>query len=156
MSGTSFGTKAGFVLDAERPVCVLAESFDEAQRACQGLHAVAFFDLVGYVLGGGAEITEWVTIDEVEALMASGAEVIDVREEEDVAVGTIPGSRNIPYRVMATETRGLTTERMVITFCDTGPRAAVAASILRASGYDARPVIGGGMSNWRGDGGRPV
>ena len=156
VSGTSFGTKAGFVLDAERPVCVLAESFDEAQRACRGLNAVAFFDLAGYVLGGGAEITEWVTIDEVEALMASGAEVIDVREEEDVAVGTIPGSRNIPYRVMATESTGLPTDRTVITFCDTGPRAAVAASILRASGYDARPVIGGGMSNWRRNGGQPV
>ena len=42
----------------------------------------------------------------------------------------------------------LPADHTLITFCDTGPRAAVAASILRAFGYDARPVLDGGMSNW--------
>ena len=45
------------MLDAEQPVCVLAETFEEAQRAIRGLHSVAFFDLAGYVLGGGDEQT---------------------------------------------------------------------------------------------------
>ena len=52
--GTSFATKAGFVLDAYREVCVLAETADEAQRASAGLRSVAFFDIAGYVLGDGA------------------------------------------------------------------------------------------------------
>ena len=57
VSGTSFSTKAGFVLDATEPVCVLAETADEAERAIRGLHSVAFFDIAGYVLGGGDEQT---------------------------------------------------------------------------------------------------
>ena len=58
VSGSSFATKSGFVLDAARPVCVLAETFEEAQRAIRGLHSVAFFDIPGYVLGGGEELTD--------------------------------------------------------------------------------------------------
>ncbi len=148
VSGTSFGTKAGFVLDGERPVCVLAASSDEAQRACQGLHAVAFFDLAGYVLGAGDEITEPVAIDELAALIAGKAELIDVREEEDLATGSIPGSRHVPYRLVGTCCSDLPSDRTIVTICDTGPRAVIAASILRTRGFDARPVVGGGVSDW--------
>jgi len=40
-----------------------------------------------------------------------------------------------------------------VTICETGPRAAIAASILRARGFDARPVVDGGMVDWRARGG---
>jgi rhodanese-related sulfurtransferase len=36
----------------------------------------------------------------------------------------------------------------IVTICGSGPRAAIAASILRAKGLDARPVIDGGMNDW--------
>jgi len=156
VSGTSFATKAGFVLDAEQPVCVLAETFDEAQRAIRGLHAVAFFDIAGFVLGGGDERTDSVTVEELDALIAAGAEVIDVREQDDRDTGYIPGSRNVPYRLLATCCPDIPVDRTVVTICDTGPRAVIAASILRTRGYDARPVVGGGMIDWRARGGDVV
>jgi hydroxyacylglutathione hydrolase len=156
VSGTSFATKAGFVLDAGAPVCVLAETADEAQRAISGLHSVAIFDLAGYVLGGGDERTDAVTIDELEALVTAGAEVIDVREKDDRDTGYIPGSRNVPYRLMATCCPDLPTDRPIVTVCESGSRATIAASILRSRGYDARPVIEGGMSAWRARGGDTV
>ena len=156
VSGTSFSTKAGFVLDAAQPVCVLAETFDEAQRAIRGLHAVAFFDIAGFVLGGGDEATETVTVDALEALIAAGAEILDVREKDDRDTGYIPGSRNMPYRLLATCCPDLPADRPVVTICDSGARAAIAASILRGRGYDARPVIDGGMIDWRARGGDTV
>ena len=55
VSGTSFATKAGSCSTRRSPVCVLAETADEAQRAIRGLHSVAFFDIAGFVLGGGDE-----------------------------------------------------------------------------------------------------
>jgi len=153
VSGSSFSTKAGFVLDAGKPVCVLAESAAEAERAIRGLHSVAFFDLAGYVLGGGEEQTTPVTIDELEALIAGGAELIDVRETDDRESGSIPGSRNIPYRLIASRCADLPLDRPVVTVCDTGPRAVIAASILRKLGFDARPIADGGMIDWRARGG---
>jgi rhodanese-related sulfurtransferase len=43
--------------------------------------------------------------------------------------------------------------RPIVTICSTGPRAAIAASVLRAAGLDARPVLDGGIDAWRARGG---
>jgi hydroxyacylglutathione hydrolase len=148
VSGTSFSTKAGFVLDAERPVTVLAADEREARRAIAGLRSVAFAELPGYVLGGGDEVTESVSVEELEQLVEDGATVVDVREKGERDMGYIPGSRNVPYRLMRLCCPDLPTDRPILTICNSGPRAAVAASILRAKGLDARPVLGGGMDDW--------
>jgi hydroxyacylglutathione hydrolase len=146
VSGTSFSTKAGFVLDPERPVCILAESHEEALRAAAGLRSVAFFDLPGYVLGAGPEQLEAVAAVDIDTIAAGGALVVDVREPDELEVGAIPGSVNVPYRLAWTA--DLPHDRTLVTVCETGPRAAIAASVLRARGYDARPVARGGMNDW--------
>jgi len=148
VSGTSFSTKAGFVLDASVPVTVIAADAAEAERAVRGLQSVAFGDIAGCVLGGGPETTGVASIDELEALMDAGATVIDVREHDERDEGYIPGSRHVPYRLMRTCCPGLPEDRPVVTICNSGPRAAIAASILRAKGLDARPVVDGGMADW--------
>ena len=153
VSGSSFATKAGFVLDATQPVCVLAESVDEALQAIRGLQSVAFFDIAGYVLGSGVEHTDGVTVDELEELVADGVKVIDVREADECETGFIPGSRNIPYRLVGSTDADLPADGPLVTICESGARAAIAASVLRAHGYDARPVVDGGLAEWRQRGG---
>jgi hydroxyacylglutathione hydrolase len=148
VSGTSFSTKAAFVLDAAHPVVVLAGRAEDARRAVAGLRSVALDDVPGYVLGGGDETTVAVTVDELDSMLESGATVVDVREKDERDEGYIPGSRHVPYRLMRVATPDLPDDRPLVTICSTGPRAAVAASILRARGYDARPVLNGGMTDW--------
>jgi hydroxyacylglutathione hydrolase len=148
VSGSSFSTKAGFVLDAGRPVVVLAGDADEALRAVAGLHSVAFADLPGFVLGGGDETGDSVALDELDALLEAGATVVDVREKDERDEGYIPGSRHVPYRLMRAACPDLPEDRPIVTICNSGPRAAIGASILRARGYDARPVLNGGMTEW--------
>jgi hydroxyacylglutathione hydrolase len=148
VAGTSFSTKAGFVLDAATPVTVLAADAAEAGRAVRGLHSVAFLDIAGYVLGAGPEVTQQATIDDLESLIGAGATVVDVREHDERDEGYIPGSRNIPYRLMRACCPELPDDRPIVTICNSGPRAAIAASMLRAKGLDARPVVGGGMEDW--------
>jgi glyoxylase-like metal-dependent hydrolase (beta-lactamase superfamily II)/rhodanese-related sulfurtransferase len=156
VSGSSFATRAGFVLDADRGITVLATTQHEALRAIDGLRSAAFLQLGGYVLTSGDERTAPVTLDELELLMAAGAEVIDVREKDERDTGYIPGSRNVPYRLMTMCCPDLALDRTVVTVCESGPRAAIAASILRSRGYDARPVIEGGIAEWRARGGDTV
>ena len=148
VSGTSFSTKAGFVLDASTPVTVLATDAAEAGRAVRGLHSVAFLDIAGYVLGAGPEVTQQATIVELEGLIDAGAMVVDVREHDERDEGYIPGSRNIPYRLMRACCPDLPEDRPIVTICNSGPRAAIAASVLRSKGLDARPVVDGGMEDW--------
>jgi glyoxylase-like metal-dependent hydrolase (beta-lactamase superfamily II)/rhodanese-related sulfurtransferase len=149
VSGTAFATKAGFVLDPEQRVVVNAQSSAEASRAIRGLRSVGFLALDGVVLGGGTERMESVAFDDLDGLADAGAAIVDVREPDELETGTIPGSVNLPYRLLVTEPLDLPTDRPVLTVCETGPRAAVAASILLARGYDARPVLDGGMVDFR-------
>ena len=44
-------------------------------------------------------------------------------------------------------------ELTLVTICESGARAAIAASVLQAAGLDARPVLDGGLDEWRARGG---
>ncbi len=149
VSGTRFATKAAFVLDSERPVVVAASTEGEARDAIRGLRSVAVLDVPGYVLGSGPETLELVSVDELEELMADGAELVDVREKDERDTGYIAGSRNIPYRLLPLGEADLPHDRPIVTICELGPRATIAASILSARGYDARAVADGGVYTWQ-------
>jgi hydroxyacylglutathione hydrolase len=135
------------VLDAA-PVVVAAADEDEVEVATTGLRSVGFLDIAGYVLGGGPEPLELVSIEQLDALLATGAELIDVREKDERDTGYIAGSRNIPYRLLALGEADLPRDRQIVTICETGPRAAIAASILARDGFDAHPVVNGGIDSW--------
>ena len=156
VSGTSFATKSAFVLDGDGPIVVQATDKAEAERAVRGLRAVGFLDLEGYVLGDGPEHGEAVSLDELDELLREGAELIDVRERDERDEGYIAGSRNIPYRLLPVCGADVPTDRPVVTICESGARAGIAASILAAKGIDARPVLDGGVGAWAARGGRMV
>jgi hydroxyacylglutathione hydrolase len=147
VSGTRFSTKAAFVLGSG-PVVISAGDESEVDLATRGLRSVGFLDLAGYVLGNGPEALELVSVEELDGLLGAGAELIDVREKDERDTGYIAGSRNIPYRLLALGEADLPRDRPIVTICETGPRAAIAASILAAHGFDAHPVVNGGIDSW--------
>jgi hydroxyacylglutathione hydrolase len=149
VSGSSFGTKSAFVLP-DRPLVLHATDETEAHLASCRLHAVGLFDLAGWQKGGGEQTLEPISLEELERLLATGdVELLDVREADEHDRGFVPGSRHLPYRTArAAAENGLLTGRPLVTICETGPRAAVAASVLQAAGLDARPVLDGGIATW--------
>lgn len=154
VTGSSFATRAGFILDVDRGITVVASDRAEAERSIRGLHSVAFLAIDGYLLGAGEVSTTAVTLDELQVLVdGRAADVIDVREKDERDTGYIPGSRNVPYRLMTLCCPDLALDRPVVTICESGTRAAIGASILRSRGYDARPVLDGGMAAWHARGG---
>jgi hydroxyacylglutathione hydrolase len=159
VSGSSFATKAGFVLAAADGIVLHASDEAEARLAARGLNSVGFLDLAGWL--AEPETTETLTpvrVDELDRLIAEGeAQVIDVREQDERDEGYIPGTRHIPYRLVRAAAGGaIDRDRPVVTLCESGARAAVAASVLAAEGYDARPVLGGGIGAWQANGGQTV
>jgi hydroxyacylglutathione hydrolase len=150
VSGPSFATKAGFVLPADKALVLHASSLEEARKAARGLQSVGFLDLRGYVLSPPAdERIDPVEIDELDALLAYDAQLIDVREADEREEAPLPGSRHIPYREIGAAAAELPADRTIVTICESGARAAVAASILAARGLDARPVVHGGFRDLR-------
>jgi hydroxyacylglutathione hydrolase len=150
--GSGFATKAGFVLP-ERPLVVHAADEQEALLASRSLHAVGLFEIEGWQEGGGDEKLEPVSLEELERLLADDAvELLDVRETDERDESHIPGSQHLPYRTArAAAEAGLLNGRPVVTICESGPRAAIAASVLQAAGVNARPVLDGGVATWRGE-----
>jgi glyoxylase-like metal-dependent hydrolase (beta-lactamase superfamily II)/rhodanese-related sulfurtransferase len=156
VGGGSFATKAGFLFDPDARIVVQAASTFDAARAIRGLRSVGFLELEGYVLGDGPERIEPVGLDELDRLLEEGAEVIDVRERDERDTGYIAGSRNIPYRLLPIYSEDVPTDRPVVTICESGARAGIAASILAAKGVPARPVLEGGVTAWAARGGPVV
>ena len=154
VAGSSFATRSAFVLP-ERPVVLHATDEAEAVRAAESLHAVGLFGISGWQEGGGAHRLEPVSLDELERMLGDDSiELLDVREADERDEGHIPGSRHLPYRTArAAAEAGLFNGRQVVTICESGARAAVAASVLQAAGVEARPVLGGGIPDWRARGG---
>lgn len=78
------------------------------------------------------------------------AQVVDVREDAEVAEGIIPGATHIPLALILTE-RGrqvLDPATPVIVYCAVGPRAERAARELNSAGFSAT-VLRGGYQMWR-------
>jgi hydroxyacylglutathione hydrolase len=154
-----FATKAAFVLTADERPLIHATSCEQAEDAARRLHAVGIIELRGYVLDvPETETLRAFSVDDLDRLLAEHAiEVIDVRELHERDDGFIPGSRNIPYRLVREYGDELKEDgRPVVTICESGARAAVAASVLAASGVDARPVLHGGIPEWEARGGATV
>ncbi len=152
--GLSFGTKAAFVLVPNERVVLHARSREEALDAAAELWAVGIQDLAGYVIRSRAtETLATVDISELKGLLdANDVQVVDVRETTERDSGYIPGSRNIPYRLLRKLGCGaLDHSKPVVTICESGARAEIAASLLKREGFDALAVTPGGIEDFAGD-----
>ena len=150
LDGGSFATRAAFVFDPQETLVLHARSVAEAQEAARRLWSVGLFETRGYLADAAAtETTAAVSVPELAQLLEEGdVQVLDVREEHERTDGTIPGAIPVPYRVVdTTPLDELDRARPVFTICASGPRATLAASLLARRGYDARPVLGGGVAD---------
>jgi hydroxyacylglutathione hydrolase len=150
VGGSSFATRAGFVLPLDRPIA-LHGTADEVERAARGLRSVGFLELAGFLVDPpAAERLEPVSIDEARRLLAAGEiELVDVREQDEWERGSVPGSRHVPFsRIRDADLDG----RLVVTICESGARAGIAASVLAAAGVAARPIVHGGVPDWTASG----
>ena len=153
VSGSSFATRAGFILDPDERIVIHATDEDEATAAATGLRAVGFLELGGYVTEVPAtEMLEPVELDELERLLEGGTvQVLDVREKAERDEGYIPGTLHVPFRLLRdVGPDSIDADKPVVTICESGMRASIAASVLTAAGVEARPVLHGGVNDWPG------
>ena len=76
--------------------------------------------------------------------------IVDVRENEEVANGMIPGAKHIPLGQVETSMDQLDKSKPHYIVCKAGARSAMACEILEENGYDVTNVVGG-MMEWEGE-----
>lgn len=79
-------------------------------------------------------------------LLDNGAQIIDVRTENEFRGGNIPESVNIPLQSLHKSLARIKKDKPVITCCASGMRSASAQSILKSNGFTEVYNGGGWMS----------
>jgi rhodanese-related sulfurtransferase len=85
--------------------------------------------------------------DQVEQLVADGAQLVDVRENYEHEAGHIPGDEHIPFDELPLAASRFQRDKPVVFYCRVGNRSAVAVELFGASGFDARHLAGG-LAAW--------
>lgn len=101
-----------------------------------------------------ARITEVTASDALHLHAAHGATFLDVRDQQEVNLGRIPGAIHISRGTLETKAEGaLPRDARVVVYCGSGNRSALAADTLQQMGYGDVRSLAGGFRAWAEAGG---
>ena len=75
--------------------------------------------------------------------------LLDVRTQDEFALGSLPGAVNIPLDELRDQMSELPKDRMIYTFCAVGLRGYLAYRILTQHGFDKVRNLSGGLKTYR-------
>jgi len=76
-------------------------------------------------------------------------QIVDVREDNEVAIGRIPNSIHIPLGQILSRMKDLDPSRETVVHCKMGGRSARAIDALQRSGYQGKLInLKGGILRW--------
>jgi glyoxylase-like metal-dependent hydrolase (beta-lactamase superfamily II)/rhodanese-related sulfurtransferase len=152
-----FGSKLAWLAEPGQPLIFVGRDDDDAIEAAELASAVGLRTVAGILAGG---MTSWreeklpvetvrrMTVDELRAAWGNGVQLLDVRERAEWDEGHVPGSLHTPYHDLRAVPEALDEARPVAVICNSGPRAAVAASMLKRLGVDdVIHVVDGGVKD---------
>jgi rhodanese-related sulfurtransferase len=155
-----FAETAGMVADIGDKIALIAYPGEE-QDAALRLARVGSDNAIGYLnvdRNGGfpVELSDLVqtaprvTPAELDRLLAEDAVIlVDIRNPGEVEQGRIPGAVNIPLAQLRNRLDMLPSDRPIVVHCAGGWRSSVAASLLRAHGFDNVADLEGGYNAWQ-------
>ena len=101
-------------------------------------------NMLGYtadnILSGKVATFQWSQVDE---LISNNAFLLDVREEFELATGTIESSHHIPLNQLRQRLGELPKNQLIYVYCQVGHRGYNAARILSQAGFDVKNLDGG-------------
>ena len=166
--GKSFSTWAGSVLPYGPDFYLLApEGADDERMAAiardlvmigldraAGWFAASAIDPAIGGEGRAGQVPD-VQPDELEAMLAGGAELVDVRNSSEYAAGHLAGAANLPLGRLVERIDELPRDRTLVVHCQAGGRASVAAALLASRGFTDVRHLAGDYAGWS-QSGRPV
>jgi hydroxyacylglutathione hydrolase len=161
-AGTSFGTWLGWIVEPDRPVVLVVDGPGELDDLARQALRVGCETVAGYLQGGLArwveagrpiETSGRLSVDELAAALdtdpAEAPLVIDVRQADEYAGGHVPGAIHLTAGSLPDRLADLPRDRPIATICGSGYRASVAASLLRAAGFQDVSWVATGVPAWQ-------
>jgi hydroxyacylglutathione hydrolase len=160
-AGSSFGTWLGWVVDADAPVILIVDDVADLDDLARQAVRIGYESVVGYVDGGfeswrrsGRAVESGIALDIdtlASELSAGGPDapvVIDVRQAAEFEAGHLPGALHIGAGELPDVLGRLPRDREIALICASGYRSSVAASLLRAGGFQRVASVVGGTPDW--------
>ncbi|MBA3239286.1 MAG: MBL fold metallo-hydrolase [Parachlamydiaceae bacterium] len=147
---------AGWLIDPNDLILLVLEN-DNAVEKIAGLFARSgFTKFAGYIVGG---MTAWdnagyplVTLPQMTVhelyTCTNKLQILDVRDPSEWNTGHIPGATHMFLPEIQNRAGELEKQKTVITYCATGYRASLAASMLQRQGFKDVRTIPGSFSAW--------
>ncbi len=156
--GGQYATWAGTVLDAARPIVIIAEPGRE-QEAAMRLGRIGFDRVGGYLkdgmgaLAGRTDLvrsTERVSAPMLEEELASSNPplVVDIRSTREWGQKHIGDSLNLPLAHLKESVGRLPPGRRIAVHCAGGYRSSIAVGILNQHGITDLIELAGGLAAW--------
>lgn len=154
-----FAETGGMVADVGEKIVLITYPGEE-QDAAVRLARIGSDGAAGYLAVDRdgvfpAELAELVeaaprtTVEQLDRLLAAGAvRLVDIRNPGERELGTIPGSIPIPLAQLRTRLDQVPDDKPIVVHCAGGWRSSVAASLLRAQGFDDVSDLLGGYNAW--------
>jgi hydroxyacylglutathione hydrolase len=138
---------AGWFLPYDRPVGIISDHFEDIQKAVRYLIRLGYDNIEGFLENG---LTAWEVsgrdYDRIPAIHAAELvrriqnsqdfTLLDVRKKEEVEAGRLPNSVHIFLGELPHKLDQVPRDLPVTTFCGSGQRAIIAASILKQHGFE--------------------
>ena len=158
----SFTNWAGSLVPFGRDFYVIIDDADRrhVDEARRDLAMIGLDRLVGYFSvtaidvfradGGKTGSIQQMTVAELASRdREHDVQVVDVRGASEWEAGHVPGVRNIPLVTLADQLDQLTPDRPVVVQCQGGGRSSIAASLLKARGFEDVSNLVGGFRAWQ-------
>lgn len=84
----------------------------------------------------------------VKEASVTGAHLIDVRTEAEVAQGIIDGAEHIPLHLLPLRMATVPQDKPVVIYCRSGARSAQACAFMAAQGFPNMHNLAGGILSW--------
>ncbi|RKQ33568.1 rhodanese-like domain-containing protein [Oceanobacillus halophilus] len=93
-----------------------------------------------------------ISAKELQSKLENGEQlnIVDVREDDEVAQGIIPGAKHIRLSEIPQRTNEFEKDKHYYMVCRSGGRSGRATEFLKEQGYDVTNMAGG-MLAWEGD-----
>lgn len=137
---------AGWLLSYEQPIGLVLHSQCELETAMRHFYRLGYDNVECHLAGG---MHKWETsgkkYDRIPAMHASELLtkiknkedfiLLDVRSKPEFEQKHLPGSTNIYVGKLPKHLDELPKDKMIVTFCGSGRRAVIAASLLKSAGF---------------------
>jgi glyoxylase-like metal-dependent hydrolase (beta-lactamase superfamily II)/rhodanese-related sulfurtransferase len=154
-----FAESVGIVLSPDRDIVLVGDPA-LAQESKTRLARVGFDRVIGQLRNLPSVFTQRPDLIQTATRLTGGQlaelrslqpglQLVDVRNPGETVDGVIPGAREIPLPALTDSIASLDQRAPVVAYCASGYRSLVAASVLRASGFDDVSDLVGGYGAWQ-------